>query len=94
MKRERERESYFVPAVLLNRYELSEDEYADNFKSDPWVPTLINSAELALALVRDRLTGNNFENLIALIIDSLVSKLEVAIKQKKFNQLGGLQVCK
>jgi hypothetical protein len=73
-------------------YELTEAQYAENEVSDPWVQKLLHAVDVNVAWLQPLLTTNNYDSLVHLIIDTLVKRLEVLMTQKRFNQLGGLQL--
>ncbi|KAE9598059.1 hypothetical protein Lal_00003977 [Lupinus albus] len=75
-------------------YELSEAEYADNKVNDSWVQRLLNAIETKVAWMQPLMTGNNYDMLVQLVIDFIVKRIEVIMMQKRFNQLGGLQLDK
>ncbi|XP_021297102.1 conserved oligomeric Golgi complex subunit 4 [Herrania umbratica] len=73
-------------------YELSESEYADNEVNDPWVQRLLHAVEINVAWIQSLMTANNYDSFVHLVIDFIVKRLEVIMMQKKFSQLGGLQL--
>ncbi|KAK6918694.1 Conserved oligomeric Golgi complex, subunit 4 [Dillenia turbinata] len=73
-------------------YELSEAEYADNEVNDPWVQRLLHSVENNVAWLLPLMTANNYDSFVHLVIDFIAKRLEVIMMQKRFNQLGGLQL--
>ncbi|KAI4355311.1 hypothetical protein L6164_004097 [Bauhinia variegata] len=73
-------------------YELSEAEYADNEVNDPWVQRLLHAVETNVAWLQPLMTANNYDTFVHLIIDFIVKRLEVIMMQKRFSQLGGLQL--
>ncbi|KAI3846175.1 hypothetical protein MKW92_030063 [Papaver armeniacum] len=73
-------------------YELSEAEYAENEVNDPWVQKLLHAVETNAAWLQPTMTSSNFDSFVHLIIDFIVKRLEVIMMQKKFSQLGGLQL--
>ncbi|ESW11010.1 hypothetical protein PHAVU_009G257900 [Phaseolus vulgaris] len=73
-------------------YELSEAEYADNEVNDPWVQRLLHAVETNVAWLQPLMTTNNYDTFVHLIIDFIVKRLEVIMMQKRFSQLGGLQL--
>ncbi|KAI9093919.1 hypothetical protein K1719_026917 [Acacia pycnantha] len=73
-------------------YELSEFEYADNEVNDPWVQRLLHGAETNLMWLQPLMTASNYDTFVHLVIDFIVKRLEVIIMQKRFTQLGGLQL--
>lgn len=73
-------------------YELSEAEYADNEVNDPWVQKLLHDVETNIAWLQPLMTANNYDLFVHLVIDFVVKRLEVIMMQKRFSQLGGLQL--
>ncbi|XP_061338849.1 conserved oligomeric Golgi complex subunit 4 [Gastrolobium bilobum] len=73
-------------------YELSEAEYADNEVNDPWVQRLLHAVETNVAWLQPLMTANNYDSFVHLVIDFIVKRLEVIMMQKRFSQLGGLQL--
>ncbi|CDP06256.1 unnamed protein product [Coffea canephora] len=78
--------------VATISYELSEAEYADNEVNDPWVQRLLHAVEANVAWLQPLMTTNNYDMFVHLIIDFIVKRLEVIMMQKRFSQLGGLQL--
>nr|XP_011468891.1 PREDICTED: conserved oligomeric Golgi complex subunit 4 [Fragaria vesca subsp. vesca] len=78
--------------VATISYELSEAEYAENEVNDPWVQRLLHAVETNAAWLQSLMTTNNYDSFIHLIIEFLVKRLEVIMMQKRFSQLGGLQL--
>lgn len=81
-----------LDSVATISYELSEAEYADNEVNDPWVQRLLHAVETNAAWLQPLMTANNYDSFVHLIIDFIVKRLEVIMMQKKFSQLGGLQL--
>ncbi|PHT44193.1 Conserved oligomeric Golgi complex subunit 4 [Capsicum baccatum] len=81
-----------LDTVATISYELSESEYADNEVNDPWVQRLLHAVETNVAWLQPLMTANNYDSLVHLIIDFVVKRLEVIMMQKRFSQLGGLQL--
>ncbi|KAK4342002.1 hypothetical protein RND71_037818 [Anisodus tanguticus] len=81
-----------LDTVATISYELSESEYADNEVNDPWVQRLLHAAETNVAWLQPLMTANNYDSLVHLVIDFVVKRLEVIMMQKRFSQLGGLQL--
>ncbi|KAL6982165.1 Golgi transport complex subunit 4 [Sarracenia purpurea var. burkii] len=81
-----------LDTVATISYELSEAEYADNEISDPWVQRLLLSVESNVAWLQPLMTANNYDSFVHLVIDFIVKRLEVIMMQKRFSQLGGLQL--
>lgn len=81
-----------IDVVAPVSYELSEAQYAENEVSDPWVQKLLHMVDVNLTWLQPLLTTNNYDSLVHLMIDFLVKRLEVMMTQKRFNQLGGLQL--
>ncbi|CAH9104611.1 unnamed protein product [Cuscuta europaea] len=81
-----------LDSVATISYELSESEYAENEVNDPWVQRLLHSVEGNVAWLRSLMTTNNYDSFVHLVIDFLVKRLEAIMLQKRFSQLGGLQL--
>ncbi|GLT41818.1 hypothetical protein SLA2020_158560 [Shorea laevis] len=81
-----------LDSVATISYELSESEYADNEVNDPWVQRLLHGVETNAAWLQPLMTANNYDSFVHLIIDFIVKRLEVIMMQKRFSQLGGLQL--
>lgn len=82
----------FLDVASGAKYTLSEAEYAENEADDPWVLRLIAAAEGALGWTQTLLTTGNYDALVSALVDSIGSRLEAIVWQKRFNQLGGLQL--
>ncbi|KAL9266331.1 Conserved oligomeric Golgi complex subunit 4-like protein [Drosera capensis] len=78
--------------VATISYELSEADYAENELNDPWVQRLLHAFETNAAWLQPFMTTNNYDALVHLVIDFMVKRLEVIMMQKRFSQLGGLQL--
>ncbi|XP_059456275.1 conserved oligomeric Golgi complex subunit 4 [Corylus avellana] len=81
-----------LDTVATISYELSEAEYADNEVNDPWVQRLLHAVETNVAWLQPLMTANNYDSFVHLVIDFIVKRLEVIMMQKRFSQLGGLQL--
>ncbi|MBA0869080.1 hypothetical protein Goshw_022968 [Gossypium schwendimanii] len=81
-----------LDSVATICYELSESEYADNEVNDPWVQRLLHAVEINVAWLQPLMTGNNYDAFVRLVLDFIVKWLEVIMMQKRFSQLGGLQL--
>ncbi|KAG8390718.1 hypothetical protein BUALT_Bualt01G0112600 [Buddleja alternifolia] len=81
-----------LDTVATISYELSEAEYADNEANDPWVQRLLHAVETNVAWFQPLMTANNYDSFVHLVIDFIVKRLEVIMMQKRFSQLGGLQL--
>lgn len=81
-----------LDSVATISYELSEAEYADNEVNDPWVQRLLHVVETNVAWLQPVMTANNYDSFVHLVIDFIVKRLEVIMMQKRFSQLGGLQL--
>ncbi|KAL8144533.1 hypothetical protein V2J09_017565 [Rumex salicifolius] len=81
-----------LDTVASISYELSEAEYAENEVNDPWVQRLLHAVETNAAWLQPVMTANNYDSFVHLIIDFLTKRLEVLMMQKRFSQLGGLQL--
>ncbi|KAK9928418.1 hypothetical protein M0R45_025554 [Rubus argutus] len=72
--------------------QLSEAEYVDNEVNDPWVQRLLHIVETNVAWLQMLLTVNNYDSFVHLVIKFLVKSPEVIMMQRRFSQLGGLQL--
>ncbi|EEF47059.1 conserved hypothetical protein [Ricinus communis] len=81
-----------LDSVTTISYELSEAEYADNEVNDPWVQRLLHAVETNVSWLQPVMTANNYDSFVHLVIDYIVKRLEVIMMQKRFSQLGGLQL--
>lgn len=81
-----------LDSVATVSYELSEVEYAENEVNDPWVQRLLHAVETNTGWLQPLMTGNNYDSFVHLVIDFIVKRLEVIMMQKRFSQLGGLQL--
>ncbi|OWM68607.1 conserved oligomeric Golgi complex subunit 4 [Punica granatum] len=81
-----------LDSVATISYELSEAEYADNEINDPWVQRLLLAVETNVSWLQPLMTATNFDTFVHLVIDFIVKRLEVIMMQKRFSQLGGLQL--
>ncbi|KAK5840136.1 Conserved oligomeric Golgi complex subunit 4 -like protein [Gossypium arboreum] len=81
-----------LDSVATISYELSESEYAENEVNDPWVQRLLHAVEINVAWLQPLMTTNNYDSFVHLVIDFIVKRLEVIMMQKRFSQLGGLQL--
>lgn len=73
-------------------YELSDIEYSSNELRDTWVHSLLKEVDRVTVWLSPILVPKNLESALQLLIDSLASRIEAIMLQKKFNQLGGLQL--
>ncbi|KAF9596806.1 hypothetical protein IFM89_013592, partial [Coptis chinensis] len=81
-----------LDSVGIISYELSEAEYAENEVNDPWVQKLLHAVETNAAWLQPLMTTNNYDSFVHFVIDFIVKGLEVIMMQKRFSQLGGLQL--
>ncbi|KAL5731200.1 Golgi transport complex subunit 4 [Ranunculus cassubicifolius] len=81
-----------LDTVATISYELSESDYAENEVNDPWVQKLLHAVETNAAWLQPVMTTNNYDSFVHLLIDFIVKRLEVIMMQKRFSQLGGLQL--
>ncbi|KAL0730870.1 hypothetical protein Bca4012_026964 [Brassica carinata] len=70
-------------------YELTETEYAENEVNDP---LLLHSVETNSAWLQPLMTSNNYDSFLLPVIGFIVKRLEMIMMQKRFRQLGGLQL--
>jgi len=83
-----------LDTVATVSYELDDAEYGENEVNDPWVQKLILGVNTNVAWLQPVMTSNNYDSFVHLIIDFIVKRLEVIMMQKRFSQLGGLQLDK
>ncbi|XP_057499387.1 conserved oligomeric Golgi complex subunit 4-like [Actinidia eriantha] len=81
-----------LDSVATISYELSEAEYADNEVNDPWVQRLLHSVESSVSWLQPLMTASNYDSFVHIVIDFIVKRLEAIMMQKRFSQLGGLQL--
>lgn len=81
-----------LDSVATVSYELSDAEYEDNEVNDPWVQKLLHAIETNVAWLQPVMTSNNYDSFVHLVIDFTVKRLDVIMMQKRFSQLGGLQL--
>ncbi|GJW97713.1 hypothetical protein Tco_0179521 [Tanacetum coccineum] len=81
-----------LDSVATVSYELSEKEYAENEVNDPWFQRLLHAVETNSGWLQPLTTSNNYDSCVHLVIDFIVKRLEVIMMQKRFSQLGGLQL--
>ncbi|PKA60038.1 Conserved oligomeric Golgi complex subunit 4 [Apostasia shenzhenica] len=81
-----------LDAVATVTYELSDAEYEENEINDPWIQKLLHVAEANVVWLQPSMTSNSYDLLINLAIDFIAKRLEVIVMQKRFSQLGGLQL--
>jgi hypothetical protein len=70
-------------------YELSEADYS---AGGSWPAALLLALHVHLRWLQPLLTPGCFEGLVHLVLDKVVSRLEATLAQKRFTQLGGLQL--
>ena len=75
-------------------YELSETDYSAYEAEDPWAQRVLAGLEECSALLQPLLTQANYDSVVHLIIDAIVGRIEAMLMQKRFNQLGALQLDK
>jgi len=75
-------------------YELSETDYSAYEAEDPWAQRVLASLEECSELLQPLLTQANYDSVVHLIIDAIVGRVEAMLMQKRFNQLGALQLDK
>ncbi|GAX77377.1 hypothetical protein CEUSTIGMA_g4823.t1 [Chlamydomonas eustigma] len=73
-------------------YQLSDIEYSSREAEEGWAHHLVASVQLLMTWLQPILTTNNYEGLLHLLLDKLVSRLEALLGRKQFSQLGGLQL--
>lgn len=75
-------------------YELSESDYSAYEAEDPWAQRVLASLEECSAWLQPVLTQANYDSIVHLVIDAIVGRIEAVLMQKRFNQLGALQLDK
>lgn len=83
-----------LDTVATVSYELSDSEYEENELNDPWVQKLLHAVETNMTWLQPSMTSDNYDLFVHLAIDFIVKRLEVIMMQKRFTQLGGLQLDK
>lgn len=73
-------------------YELSEAEYAAREVEDAWVHELLSALIGCLRWLQPIFTPENYDSLVATVLEKVVERLEAVVAGKRFNQLGGLQL--
>lgn len=81
-----------LDAAASASYELTEAQYAENEAADPWQQRLVAGVSAVLDAVKPMLTPANFDALVGLVADAVAARIEATVTQKRFNQLGGLQL--
>eukprot|EP00742_Colponemidia_sp_Colp-10_P011072 GILJ01012250.1.p1 GENE.GILJ01012250.1~~GILJ01012250.1.p1 ORF type:complete len:459 (+),score=92.43 GILJ01012250.1:171-1379(+) len=75
-------------------YDLTEEEYAEMELHDPFVRPFVAGLDVETKGLKSCLTRNNYDEVIQLLVHTIAQRLEAMIFQKRFNQLGGLQLDK
>ncbi|KAF2075481.1 hypothetical protein CYY_003217 [Polysphondylium violaceum] len=75
-------------------YEITDVEFENYEINDPFAMDFMNSLFNVLEPYKRKLAPQNFDLLVHLISVQIANILEGHIKQKKFNQLGGIQLSK
>ncbi|KAG6500419.1 conserved oligomeric Golgi complex subunit 4-like [Zingiber officinale] len=81
-----------LDTVATVSYELDDSEYAEHELNDPWVQKLLHGVETNTLWLQPLMTSNNYDSFIYMVLDFIVKRLEVIMVQKRFSQLGGLQL--
>jgi len=81
----------FVDSLQNVNFEVSEREQARNDAEDHFVQALITGLDETIKANQKVLTPNNAEAIIQRTLASVTSRFEQVTRQKRFNQLGGLQ---
>jgi hypothetical protein len=82
------------PSTPIVTYDLNETEYAVNEANDPFAHQLVHNLEELLEGFAFELTEGNYTELVLLVIEIVCERLETAIFQKRFSQLGAAQLDK
>ncbi|KAL6057907.1 Golgi transport complex subunit 4 [Balamuthia mandrillaris] len=72
-------------------YNLEETEYAEYEINDPFVQKFIAGLDNLFAPFKSHLTESNYDRLVHIVIRDIVGRMEKALLNKQFNQLGALQ---
>ncbi|KAG0501331.1 hypothetical protein HPP92_001403 [Vanilla planifolia] len=81
-----------LDSVATISYELTDTEYEENEVNDPWVQKLLHAVVANISWLQPLMTSNNYDSFVHLVIDFIVKRLDVILMQKRFSQLGGLQL--
>ena len=81
----------FVDSLQHVNFEVSEREQARNDAEDHFVQALITGLDETIKANQKVLTPNNAEAIVQRTLTSVTSRFEQVTRQKRFNQLGGLQ---
>ena len=80
-----------VDIFVAMSYDLSEDQFAAFDDDDPFVTQFTATFDEVMGLFKERLTQNNYEELLQCVMKTVIDRLEKATFKKSYNQLGGLQ---
>ncbi|XP_002735095.1 conserved oligomeric Golgi complex subunit 4-like [Saccoglossus kowalevskii] len=80
-----------VDAFLSANHNITEEEFSNYEANDPFVQHFIMSLEQLLHTFKSSLTTSNYDALVSLLTNEVVSQLEKAVMKSVFNRLGGLQ---
>jgi len=75
-------------------YQPSEAEYSAMEVEEQWTQRLLVAMEARLSWLRPMLVPDNYDGLVAHLVDKVAARLEAIVAKKRFNQLGGLQIDK
>jgi hypothetical protein len=72
-------------------YQVTEAEYAEYEINDPFVHKFTSGLDALFSPFKEHLTESNYDALIHILIRDIATRLEKALFQKRFNQMGALQ---
>eukprot|EP00879_Flechtneria_rotunda_P019660 GHRR01020657.1.p1 GENE.GHRR01020657.1~~GHRR01020657.1.p1 ORF type:complete len:653 (+),score=242.69 GHRR01020657.1:85-2043(+) len=78
--------------VGTTSYQLSDTDYSGGELGTGWVSRLAAGLQLQLNWLQPLLTAASWETLTLLLLNKLITRLEVLLGRKVFSQLGGLQL--
>ena len=84
-----------LDAVAGDSYERGEDDLAaagGGGAGSAWPQALLLAFSSHLAWLQPLLTPSGYDALLHLVLDKVVSRLEAVLSQKRFSQLGGMQL--
>ncbi|KAL4441200.1 hypothetical protein ABPG77_011437 [Micractinium sp. CCAP 211/92] len=73
-------------------YELSEADLAPGGGASGWPQALLLAFAVHLAWLQPLLAPGAYDSLVHLVLDKVVARLEAVLSQKRFTQLGGMQL--
>lgn len=70
---------------------ISEDDFSLYEVEDPFVQNFIATLEKTLSLLKDSLTGSNYDKVVSAVCSEIAARLEKSAMKCSYNRLGGLQ---